>query len=95
MVTHTGTADRPARIRSLNSPRPLLVESDENSKPIAIHLSGRRLAMESLLETWRIDDEWWREQPVSRVYWRILLNDGRTADIYRDVASGKWFRQTY
>ena len=95
MVAHTGTADRPARIRSLNSPRPLQVEAGKDGLPVAIHLSGRRLAVESLLETWRIDDEWWRERPVSRTYWRVALDDGRTMDVYRDEASGKWFRQAY
>lgn len=95
MVAHTGTADRLARIRSLNNPRPLLVEADENSKPIAIHLSGRRLAVESLLETWRIDDEWWREVPVSRVYWRVVLVDGRTVDVYLDLPAAHWFLQRY
>ena len=94
MVAHTGTADRTARIRPLNSPQPLLVEADENSKPIAIHLSGRRLAVESLLETWRIDDEWWREVPVSRVYYRLLLKYGLT-DVYKDLESGQWAKQAY
>jgi hypothetical protein len=71
------------------------VEADENSKPIAIHLSGRRLAVESLLETWRIDDEWWREVPVSRIYWRVVLIDGRAVDVYRDLANGQWAKQAY
>jgi protein ImuB len=95
MVTHTGTADRPARIRPLNNPRPLQVEVDADSRPAAVLFSGQRLTVESVLETWRIDDEWWRQRPVSRVYWRLLLEDGRTVDVYRDAVSGKWFRQAY
>jgi hypothetical protein len=48
-----------------------------------------------VLETWRIDDEWWREQPVSRIYWRLLLEDGRTIDVYHDLANACWFKQAY
>ena len=63
--------------------------------PSAVHLSGRRIAVESIVETWRIDDEWWRENPVSRIYWRVALEDGRVVDVFRDLASGKWWRQAY
>ena len=60
-----------------------------------MHLSGRRLAVESIVESWRIDDEWWRENPVSRRYQRVLLEDGRVLDVYQALASGRWYRQTY
>ena len=33
--------------------------------------------------------------PVSRTYWRVALEDGRVVDVYRDLISGKWWRQTY
>jgi len=71
------------------------VDVGEESTPSATHLSGRRIAVESVVETWRIDDEWWRDKPVSRMYWRVLLKDGRVMDVYHDLASGKWWRQAY
>jgi hypothetical protein len=48
-----------------------------------------------VLETWRIDDEWWRARRVSRTYWRLFLEDGRTVDVYLDQARDKWYRQAY
>jgi len=51
--------------------------------------------VESVLEKWRIDDEWWREQPVSRVYWRLFLENGCAVDVYHDVARGRWYKQAY
>ena len=102
MVTDTRAArgaGRPeltaGRLRLLNSPRPLDVETDANGVPSGVYLSGHRCAVESVLETWRIDDEWWREQPVSRVYWRLFLENGCAVDVYRDVARGRWYKQAY
>jgi hypothetical protein len=81
--------------RPLNRPRPVRVEAGEDGRPIAVYLSGQRLAVESVLETWRIDDEWWRERAVSRLYFSLLLEDGRTVTAYRDLVSGQWAKQGY
>jgi hypothetical protein len=62
---------------------------------LIVLLSGRRIAVEAVVETWRIDDEWWRDKPISRMYWRVALEDRRVVDVYRDLASGKWWRQAY
>jgi hypothetical protein len=51
--------------------------------------------VEAVQETWRIDDEWWREHPVSRTYWRLFLENGCTVDVYRDGVRGGWFKQAY
>jgi hypothetical protein len=45
-------------------------------------------------DCWRIDDEWWRKQ-VSRLYFSLLLEDGRTLTIYRDLVTGRWSQQNY
>ena len=93
MNTRTSAPDVP-RLHPLNRPRQIKVEA-EGDLPLAVHLSGRRIPVESIVETWRIDDEWWRDRPVSRLYWRVALDDGRVVDVYRDLASGKWWRQAY
>ena len=95
MVAHPGAAGGPGRARQLNRPRPLRVEAGEYGRPVAVWLAGRRCAVEAVLERWRIDDEWWRERPVSRVYYSLLLEDGRTTTVYRDLVSGQWARQKY
>jgi hypothetical protein len=60
-----------------------------------VNLSRRRLTVESILERWRIDDEWWRDRPISRIYFRLLLEDGRTVDVYQAMRTGRWFQQAY
>ena len=95
MVTDTGATGGPGRIRSLNRPRPLRVEADGDGVPVAVWLAGRRCAVEAVLERWRIDDEWWRQRTVSRVYFRLLLEEGRTVTVYRDLVSKRWAQQAY
>ena len=95
MVAHTRAAGGPGRVRPLNRPRPLRVEADENRRPIAIYLSGRRYAVEAVLDTWRIDDEWWRERLVSRVYFSLLLENGTTTTVCNDLNLHRWYSQGY
>jgi hypothetical protein len=71
------------------------VEDSEDHRPAALWLSNGRFAVEEVLETWRIDDEWWRKRPVSRMYYRLLLEDGRTVTVYEDLTSGRWWEQAY
>ena len=95
MVAHTRATGGPGRIRPLNRPRPLRVEADDNCRPVAIHLTNGRFTVQEVLETWRIDDEWWRQRPVSRAYFSLLLEDGRTVTVYRNLISGRWAMQSY
>ena len=95
MVADTGATDGADRLRSLNRPRTAEVEATEAGEPTALHVSGRRIVAESVLERWRIDDEWWRGRPISRMYYRVILEDGRLVDLYRALLSGRWYRQSY
>ena len=81
------------KTRPLHTPRRVRVEPDAASgDPLAVHLSGRRLAVEAVLERWRIDDEWWRE-PISREYRAVVLDDGRVLTLYRDLSDDRWYAQ--
>jgi hypothetical protein len=69
------------------------VEADADGRPVAVTLSGRRLAVAAVQDTWRIDDEWWRERPVSRVYFSVALEDGQVVTLYRDLLQESWWHQ--
>jgi hypothetical protein len=81
-------------LQPLKQPRPVAVQTGESGEPVAVVLGGRRLAVERVEDVWRIDDEWWREE-VSRLYCRLLLEDGRAVTVYRDIAGHSWFKQDY
>ena len=42
---------------------------------------------------WRIDDEWWRAEPVSRLYYAVIIASGQRMVIYKDLANNCWYRQ--
>jgi len=48
-------------------------------------------------EVWRVAEEWWREEPVARTYYRLVLDDGRPLTLFHDDegAGGGWFSQHY
>ncbi len=81
--------------RRLNEPRPIEVVADGSGEPVAVVVGGRRLAVAQVQDRWRIDDEWWRERPVSRVYYQVALEDGQAVVVYHDLMDGRWCQQGY
>ena len=55
----------------------------------------RALRVTAIEDRWEIDEEWWRTRPVSRMYYRVLLEDGQALTLYRDMLNGRWYRQRY
>ncbi|HLF79435.1 MAG TPA: hypothetical protein VJB57_18290 [Dehalococcoidia bacterium] len=45
--------------------------------------------------SWRIDQHWWRGDPISRIYYRVATENGPPFTLYRDLISGTWARQEY
>jgi len=48
-----------------------------------------------LLDHWRIDDEWWRAEEISRMYYEVILNSGRRIIIFKDLITDLWYTQNY
>ena len=94
MVAHTGETAGAGAIRALNEPRPINVRAGERGMPLEVQVDSWRRVL-SVEERWRLDDEWWREQPVSRMYWRVLLDDGQDLTIWQDLTMRVWYRQDY
>src|SRR5690606_19970209 len=81
------------KLRALGAPRPARVGTDAAGAPAWVLVGRRRLRVEAVRETWRIDDEWWR-RPISRVYHAVVLEDGRALTLFHDRVDGGWFEQT-
>jgi hypothetical protein len=80
------------RLQFLNEPHGIRVEHQDDMPITVSWQRGRRRVME-VLERWRIDDEWWRSRPVSRLYYAVLLEGGKRLEIYHDLVDGQWYAQ--
>jgi len=99
MVASAGTPQRPGGLRALNQPQPVEFRlrtpspRAERGPGGEVRMGRRWVRVRQVLDTWRIDDEWWREQPVSRMYHQMLLEDGATVTLFQDLLNGRWYRQ--
>jgi hypothetical protein len=88
MVAPARATLRADRLRAVNEPLPAVVECDAEHRPLSV--GG--IAIEAVLESWRIDDEWWR-QPIARCYHAVLLDGGKRVVLFEDIVTGEWFAQ--
>lgn len=93
MVADPRTTHGPGRIRSLNAPTPVVVEADEQGRPRRVRLGRSWVQVLALQDHWRLDDEWWRDRPVQREYWRVTFSNEREAILYHDMLLDRWLRQ--
>ncbi len=94
MVKNPGETLRAGAYKPLNTPELVLVEEDAEGLPIVVR-EKRRQRIEAIDDYWRLDDEWWRPEPVSRLYYAIRLTSGQKLVIYKDLTDGSWYRQSY
>ena len=95
MVSHPGRSPDPRRIRRLKSPGAIEVEVNAEGVPDRLRLQGRWQDVGLVRSPWRIDQHWWRAEPVSRLYYRLAPQDGPPLTIYRDLVTATWARQEY
>ncbi|HSW59140.1 MAG TPA: hypothetical protein VLH15_12095 [Dehalococcoidales bacterium] len=94
MVQNTGTPLRLGAYKSVNLPEPIKVREDAAGLPLEV-LTPRRQIIISVEDRWRIDDEWWRHEPLSRMYYAVLFKSGQNLVIYKDLIQNEWHRQVY
>jgi hypothetical protein len=94
MVADTGKTLRTDTIKPVNLPEPLQVEETPAGLPAAVRLK-RRQTIIAIEDCWRIDDEWWRSEPVSRLYYAVILTSGQRMVLSKNLINNSWYRQTY
>ena len=95
MVGHTGRTSDTRRIRRLRTPRPLEVEASASGEPLRVRLGSAWQDVSPVRAVWRLDQHWWRSEPVRRDYYRVAAEDGPQVTLYHDLVSDAWFRQEY
>lgn len=94
MVADAGAAAGADRLRVLNAPRPVAVETAPDGVPRSLVERGRRRRVAAVRDRWLVEDEWWRE-PIGRAYWAVELADGGVRTLFTDTFTGEWFAQPY
>ncbi len=107
MVQNSRKTPGAGALRPLNLPVPVTVQEDACQRPLILSKSppkrGRRpkaafsekpgLKVVSIDNTWKIDEEWWREKPIVRLYYQVTTEDGRRITLFRDLTTGEWYQQ--
>ena len=93
MVTNSRTPLRPDRLRPLNAPLPVGVGVNPDGNLAYVVRGESRIPTETVLDSWTIEDEWWRHR-ISRRYMEVMLEGGKRALLFEDLMTGEWFEQT-
>ena len=94
MVADTGKTLHTDTSKPVNLPEPLSVEESSDGLPVAVRLK-RRQKIIAIEDCWRIDDEWWRSEPVSRLYYTVILASGQRMVLSKNLIDKCWYRQSY
>ncbi len=94
MVQNTRKTSRIDAIKPVNLPEPVRVEESPSGIPVALKTT-RRQAIVAIEDMWRIDDEWWRSEPASRIYYAVILASGQRLVLSKNLIDNCWYRQSY
>jgi len=92
VVADTGKTLRPDAFKPVNLPEAVGVVENAAGEPTAVK-AGRRQTVKSIEERWRIDDEWWRTEQISRMYYVAVMVGGQRMVVFKDLIKGDWWKQ--
>lgn len=87
------SAGRSASVRRLNEPVPTRVWLDDVDRPERVEWRNRVQRVEVVLDTWCVDDAWWSDRPVSRIYHEVQLVTGVRLVLSWDMVANRWLAQ--
>jgi hypothetical protein len=94
VVENSGKTLCSGSFKPVNLPESLSMDEGPAGLPKAV-LMPRKQVVKAVEDIWRIDDEWWRGEPISRLYYSLMLSSGQRLVIYKDLVLNSWYRQTY
>jgi hypothetical protein len=75
--------------RRLSVPRRVAVRAAVDGRPLEV----ADQLVESVRESWLVEDRWWTERPVRRRYWEVVTVSGCDEIVFHDLVGGRWWRQ--
>jgi len=95
MVSNTRRTTDSRRIRRLKPPQALEVQANAEGLPLRVCLGSVWQDVTLARKPWRIDQHWWRSNPIRREYFRVAPEMLPALTIYHDLVSDEWSRQEY
>ncbi|MGH2902801.1 MAG: hypothetical protein ACRDK7_04350 [Solirubrobacteraceae bacterium] len=71
-----------------NQPRPIRVQAS-GGEPVRVGAE----VVESIRESWIVEDRWWTGRPIHRHYWEVVTAGGCNVVVFRDLVRDRWFTQ--
>jgi hypothetical protein len=93
MVHNSGANAGADSVRPVNLPIPVDVRESAHQTPRAIQIKGRWVKVAAIVDVCSLDEEWWRDRPIVRMYYRVILEDERPLTVFRDMLDGAWYQQ--
>ena len=75
--------------RRLAAPSRASVDAAADGRPLEV--DGR--SVDSVRESWLIEDRWWTDRPLRRRYWEVVTACGRNVVVFHDLERGAWWTQ--
>ncbi len=94
MVADPGGTGRSGEILPLGQAQPVAVRLGRDGSPEAVRQPGWKLVAQ-VLETWRVEEGWWRQSAIRRTYYELLLENGDPLTVFHDDNEDAWYVQRY
>jgi hypothetical protein len=93
MLKNTRKKTSSGRIQALNKPELIQVKETGNHEPSVIVSHDQEARVISIDDVWEIVDEWWRDVPISRRYYQVVVEGGTMITVFRDLINEIWYKQ--
>ena len=60
-------------------------------QPTTLKLAAQKIT--AINDLWQVNDEWWREHPISRRYYQITTQSDSRLTVFQDDLNGNWYWQ--
>jgi len=71
--------------------QPVEVVTDDSVLPLSFLWARQRHHIEEIVAQWRVDGEWWREESVSRDFFKLTTDTGLLLVLCYDRRTNKWY----
>jgi DNA polymerase-4 len=70
------------------------ISADERGLPRFVRTNNGWKQVDAVIKQWKVDWNWWSDDPVSRSYFQLLLQDGSFLQIFYNCITNNWYRQS-